>query len=143
MSEFQHLPTPLYRNLFSLEIFPHGEPTVMEKTLLKLFDDLKFANWEVIEDNVTLTLGIEETEENIERIYRFIAAGREKQRIKQLTIHRENHRLVSKGSILFSNLKFKAARASIDTKTHEVSYMKIVLQAGDMEYGKKNLDESA
>lgn len=143
MSEAQHLPTPLYRNQFSMEIFPFGVPTEMEKTMLKLFDDLKFAHWEIVEEHhhhIALTLGIEETEENIERIHRFIAAGRAREAINSLSIHRENNKLQSKGCVTFTNLKFRSARASLDAKAHESSYTKIVLHASDFYFGKKKVE---
>lgn len=146
MSEAQHLPTPLYRNQFSLEIFPFGTPTIMEKTLLKLFDDLKFAHWEIVEEHhnhIALTLGIEETEENIERIHNFIAAGRAREAINTLTIHREDRKMNSKGFVMFTNLKFRSARASLDAKAHEPSYTKIVLHASDFNFGWKKKAEEA
>lgn len=134
------LPTPMYRQNFSTEIFPFGEPTEMEKTMLKLFDDLMFVHWEIVDDHgshIALTLGIMETEENIERIHRFVTAGRRKETINSLTVHRENHQQQSKGFVLFSGLRFRSARCSLDSKANEPSYYKIVLHAADFTFGKK------
>lgn len=140
MSEVQALPTPLYRNYFSLEIFPFAEPTTAEKSLLKLIEDLKFANWEVNGEGILVTIGIEETEENLERLHKFIAALRNKEAIKTLTIHRENPKLQSFGFMMFDHLVFKSMRSGIDSKLHETVYTRVTLTARHFAFGKKKTE---
>lgn len=136
MSEVQGLPTPLYRNYFSLEIFPNSPPTTAEKALLALIDDLKFANWEVNGDGVIISIGLVETEENLERLHKFVAAMRNKETIKTLCIHRENPKLKSFGFMMFDHLVFKSMRSGVDAKEHDTVYTRITLTARHFAFGK-------